>query len=1068
MIRPEIGLSDTFLDLSVETGNVLDGSFTIYSKNGQELTGKVLSSHHKLVTDVEELSGTECRISYHFKGETAAAGEEYFGEFLLLTNGGEFNIPYCVAVTPKKYRYGEKTICDLKEFYEYAKSDWKQARDMFFTKDFPEIMLAEYEEYRILYHELLKGFSKDAILEQFLIETMGKKPVSLSVNKDAIPVDVTKVGRIILKKDGWGCLEGRLSSAAGNLYLSREKFTQNDFEEGKLEIFVSFKEKAEKDHFIIETAFSRICVPVYKEIKNPEGENDKTKKNRDMAGVLRHLVDFRTGKIEEEEFVTRSMNQLPTKGLFYELYCLLLLIIRVNVTGNGQEECNEYAKKIEEKEAEYLLDIGCGSFYYYVMSLWKRDNAYAGAAAREVRKTYESDKRMRDYLILISLDESIAFDCEAQWEELVRFIEQGENSPMLYLAVLDVLNQEPYLLEQLHDYKAPVIQWGLRHKYLSRKLIDHFARLAIREKCFKKNQLSILQNIYEKKQDELYLKAICSVLMKGNKKETEYHCYFEDALRKHLNLVGLNEFYLRSLDFDTYPVLPKLILYYFHYSNSLDRREKAWLYLNILKNQEAYDEIYETYKERIEDFVKEQLIEGRINRQLRPLYEFMLPDLLSETELAKYVPNLIFKKRLVCENPMMEGVYVYHPENEEEVHVSFVEGICQIEIYSSKAKIYFVDRMGNRYRSGIEYSLQPYLEEETFRSFCLEHARDDRRVYVKWLMGLESVEEEQAEQILVDYTDEDQWIFKEEKDVVLLQKAYSHFVYGTYHRDMLLYLRTYMESRVFDLLELWNVLKKEAMLTAEFEKRVLDQIAFVGSKDERMLDVLKSYLLKEEDNELAERMLLQYSDSYLLNGLNKNQNVKVRIPEQYFGVLEQQAEKDHLHHIKNRLSYLLYKANAGYREKEQQIIRNMIREFCQKEIVFPYFQRFEKLVSIPSLWKESVFFWFTAEEKQEYVLNVVSGFGEECRKMTVAMREIASGFYYGVSYIPCFERILQMSASDYDGNISVAKMNEYLPGSRSHLLFKMTEEKNMAASWMTDYEKIMERMKEQLKFLSDR
>jgi len=32
----------------------------------------------------------------------------------------------------------------------------------------------------------------------------------------------------------------------------------------------------------------------------------------------------------------------------------------------------------------------------------------------------------------------------------------------------------------------------------------------------------------------------------------------------------------------------------------------------------------------------------------------------------------------------------------------------------------------------------------------------------------------------------------------------------------------------------------------------------------------------------------------------------------------------------------------------------------------------------------------------------------------------------------------------------------------------MAEEKGNAGNWMTDYEKIMARMKEQLKFLSDR
>ena len=417
---------------------------------------------------------------------------------------------------------------------------------------------------------------------------------------------------------------------------------------------------------------------------------------------------------------------------------------------------------------------------------------------------------------------------------------------------------------------------------------------------------------------------------------------------------------------------------------------------------------------------------------------------------------------------MMEGVYVCHMENEEEVHVSFVEGICQIELYSAHTKIYFVDRMGNRYRSGIEYALESYLDEEKFRNFCLEHVKDERRVYVKWIISEQGLEEEQPDRLLVEEDELDNWKQQEEKDDLLLNMAHRNFMYRRYNKEMLIYLRNYFEGRVFDLLDLWSSLKKEELLTAEFENRVLNQIAFVGSKDERMPEVLLSYLEKSEDEELAEIMMETYSVPYLVHGLHMDSERKVTVPEQYFAILDRQAEKDKLRSVMNRLAYLYHKAEAGYGEKDYITIRNMIREFCQQEIVFPFFVQFERLITIPSLWKESVCFWFMSEEKGEYNLSVVSDFGEDCRKSKVPMREIAPGFYYGNSYFPFFESILQMSIPEYGGSISVQRITDYIPGSRSHLLSKMSEEKSMAASWMADYEKIMGRMKEQLKFLSDR
>jgi len=1149
MIRPEIGLSDSYLDLSVETGTSFERSFIVYSRNGQELSGKVLSTNDKLVPVVTELSGTECEIPFYFKGKMAIPREEHYGDFLLLTNGGEFNIPFCVAVSSRKYRFGDQIIADLDEFYEFAQKDWKKAKDLFFMKDFPDIMLAEQEEYRTLYHDLLKGFSKDMILEQFLMETMKKEPVRIYADREALFIKEGNVGRFLLTKKGWGCLDGRLYGASGDLYVNIEKINQDAFEEDKIEIFVSFKEGAKKDTLMIETAFEKIAIPVHREIKKQQEEIHIERENRKLAQLLRHFIDFRIGKTEAEDFIARSMKLYPFKGLFYELYCMLLLLVRERITDEETEECREYGQKIEEKQDIYVSDPECRSFYYYVMALWKKEKDYTKKAVHEVRKAYEDQRSWKDYLTFITMDETIAFHYEAQWDELVHFLEQGINSPFLYLAILDVLNQEPYLLEQLGSYKTYVIRWGLRHQYLSQKLIEQFARLSIREKCFKKDQLPILQKIYDRKPDELYLKAICSMLMKGNKREKEYHVYFEEAVKKHLNLIGLNEFYLRSLDFDTYPVLPKLILYYFHYSSSLDKREKAWLYLNILRNREAYEDIYDNYAERIEAFVKEQLMEGRVNRYLKQLYEMLLPSLLEEPELAKYIPNVIFKRRLSCPNPMMEGVYVCHPENEEEVHVSFVEGLCQIEIYSDAARIYFADRMGNRYHSGIKYQMEAYLDEEVYRDFCLTHIRDDRRVYVKWVNGDPDDKKEQLARLLAENDELKSWktekaverildyhyvektmedlsecldkinyrvispsyrrtlmnyymacnrmedayfgvelygsdlmdpeqlymltcaglcLHKEEQDDLLLTMAYKSFVNRKYNREILSYLQKHFHGRIFDLIDLWNVLKDEGMLTAEFEEKVLRQIAFVGSKDKRMFDVILSYLTKVENREWIEDLLTPYSTRFLLQGFVKGQKQKKQEPEGYFKVLDRLALEDCLKSDLSRLSYLYHKAETGYGETEKRVLYRMVREFSKKEIILPFFEKFAGIVTVPALWRESVFFLFTGEENQEYDLFVISDFEEESRKSILKMREIVKGLYYGSFYKASFEVIRQVGVKGYEGGISILGMDETVLGSRNHLLTKIKEEKGKSGSLMADYEKILSRMKEQLKFLSDR
>jgi hypothetical protein len=235
-----------------------------------------------------------------------------------------------------------------------------------------------------------------------------------------------------------------------------------------------------------------------------------------------------------------------------------------------------------------------------------------------------------------------------------------------------------------------------------------------------------------------------------------------------------------------------------------------------------------------------------------------------------------------------------------------------------------------------------------------------------------------------------------------------------------------------------------------------------------MLSILHSYLEKEENSELAESMLENYNRKYFISALHTQQDNKADMPLVYFELLNRQAMGEKLKNSLSRLAYLISKVERGWQEKEKAVIYRLIRDFCRQEIVFPYFEEFADFVIVPSLWRESVFFWFESEEEKEYTLAVISDFGEDCRKSVFKTREILPGFYYGSIYIPVFERMKQITVTDYEGPVSVMRMKKTVPGSRNELLSEMKEAKGPVGSRMTDYEKILERMKEQLKFLSDR
>lgn len=1150
--RPQVGLSDTYLNLSTEAGKTYEGSFTVFSQNGEELSGTVLSTNDKVIPTVTELSGTKCRIPFYFKGRLAISEEEHFGDFLLITNGGEWNLPYCITVGPKKLWLPGKSISSIEEFAEFAKEDWKRAKDAFFSKEFKEVFILEHKKYLPLYQALLKGRSRDVILDNFLQETTGKQPLYFEAEWEHDKE--SEAGTVILRMSGWGYTEGRIYSKNGNVKPDRDVFCSGDFQDGILPVTLTYGgKKAGADTFVIETVYQTIVLPVsclggQKERKQ---ETKGEKKDRMFSELLHYYVKLRTGVISIEEYVEKSVRWLASVTikkeykLFSELLHFQIQIVRYQaLEDTDQADYEALGQAVEEKREEYLRNPLCRSYFYYLMALYKKDNASILEAALQIRDSYEKRQSFYDFWMLLYVDRNYALDQKMQCRRFYEYAQAGENSPLLYLGLLDVLNQNPYYLEDLEDHKAAFIGWGIRHGYLSLELSRHFAKLTMKEKYFRKNLLGMLMMLYELRQDEVYLSAICSMLIKGNRVRKEYHSYFEQALAMGLKIVGINEYYLRSLDFNSYPILPKSLLLYFNYSNSLDAREKAYLYTNILHYERQYDYIYRNYLERMEEFVREQMMEGRMNRYLQHLYEYFLPEILKDQTMVKYLPNIIFKKKLVVKSPGIAGVYVCHDEAEEEVYVPVVDGVCQVETYSERVSLYFADARANRYRAGITYSLSRYLNENKYMQICLEHNLENKKVLLKWTKALDEkgkdnerianmiletggmknwMREKAVEQIL-DYHYEEKdmedlnrcldqinykvispsyrrtlmnyymacnrmedayfgielygsdlvdagqlylltcvglYLHKDKKDDLLLVMAHRTFMNGKYNKEIVLYLREHLEGRLFDLLALWEVLKTEKLDTVEYEEKLLHQMLFTGESDERMLDVLLSYLSKTENDDLTASMLDLYSTYYFLG--------KKKVPDSFFVILESQAVQGNNLSLVGKLSYLSQKAKTGVKKEEQKKVTEYLEELCRMSIVFPFYEAFEEFFTLPPLLREMTFLFYPGEIKDGQTLNltVVNGQGRK-RQESILMEKPGPGFYFGGTYLLEDETIsVQTEAGEerikeHQSPLEIFRLKGRMENSRRSLLHRMEEHKSEARTLLREYEEVLARMDEQL------
>ena len=65
------------------------------------IEGYVCTTSDKMAVEAERLEGIRQEIPFYFKGKLATADSRFEGDIVLITNGGEYTIPYSVKVIHK-------------------------------------------------------------------------------------------------------------------------------------------------------------------------------------------------------------------------------------------------------------------------------------------------------------------------------------------------------------------------------------------------------------------------------------------------------------------------------------------------------------------------------------------------------------------------------------------------------------------------------------------------------------------------------------------------------------------------------------------------------------------------------------------------------------------------------------------------------------------------------------------------------------------------------------------------------------------------------------------------------
>ena len=96
--RPVVSLSDSVMTLSCRPGEKAEGSFTLTAD--RPIKGVAYASTSRMTLEHASFYSRAARIFCAFDARGFWGGEEIEGEFCVVTEAGEFHIPYTVRIEP--------------------------------------------------------------------------------------------------------------------------------------------------------------------------------------------------------------------------------------------------------------------------------------------------------------------------------------------------------------------------------------------------------------------------------------------------------------------------------------------------------------------------------------------------------------------------------------------------------------------------------------------------------------------------------------------------------------------------------------------------------------------------------------------------------------------------------------------------------------------------------------------------------------------------------------------------------------------------------------------------------
>ncbi|MBQ6735389.1 MAG: hypothetical protein IJR00_10845 [Lachnospiraceae bacterium] len=716
--RGMLEFSEQRIECTLRPGDMIEGSFTVFGPEDRPVEGFVSSTEIRMEVLTPSFSGAQDVIGYRFRAEGLSSGDVIKGDFRIISNRGEYMLPFVVTVELEHVESTMGEIRNLFHFANLAKTDWNEAMNLFYHEDFILLLSGHDAQYRSVYRGL-KGAPRSAqSMEEFLIAIKKKKSVTYLPDKAEILLenpDSVNEETLTLSRNGWGYTELEVSADGDFLQLSKDRIDEEDFignscryrfriDPGGLHAGNNF------GSVTFSNAYFYLRVPVtVRMIVTPSSRENYLQMKRLTLDLIRLYSMFRLRRIPAQRWlqeageITSKMRALdpedPVPALYQAHY-----LITANRAGEGARllsEQREFSLKKDGSEAVYC-------YYLYLTTLLDVTDEEIAQVQRQIRSAwYGNPEDWRIAWLMQFVSDEYTTSVSAKWELFKEQYARGARSRIIYIEALLLCASHPATLMRLDDFEIAMLRMAVREKLLPAQLIERIVYLARGSKRYDEAVFHALTACYEMKPQDETLTEICAMLIKGARTDAEAHEWYDRGVRASLRLTRLYEYFMMSVGTDEQGAaaseIPRAVLMYFSHGSDLDYKSNALLYRYICEHRDAGGELYEMYEQRIRDFCARQIAQGRIDETLAFLYRKFLDESMVTAENAHTVLRVLHTSRIrVGHEGIKEIVLIYDKLLHERTY-PVTNGVAYVPLYGAEYVVLLADRAGRRYAEGITF-----------------------------------------------------------------------------------------------------------------------------------------------------------------------------------------------------------------------------------------------------------------------------------------------------------------------------------------------------------------------------